>query len=331
MMSVRPLAKTLSVSQGKGYTALLAKISAAMEAIELWHAENVRKPFLAQETPAWQMDLPYRVADLVSESGALVTEATLFDWIESVGILSGCTVPVPSVLVTIAGHDESRWSPPGLTLSSNGLASGNTRGEAGLHALYEIVERDALRNFSAAVPPDHVDLDSIEDEGCSSLVEQIKAAGAKLTVTRIPSRFDVPCFEATVWGADFSAECVGSGAHLDAYVALSRAITEAAQSRLTGIAGSRDDLPSFYRQVRLGAYEPKQPDGRFVRWEDLQLDDPYLFDDVTSELAWLGNRVRQVTGFEPLLSDLSTTTEFAVVRVIVPATAVDREKIHRSH
>jgi ribosomal protein S12 methylthiotransferase accessory factor len=39
--AVRPNAKSLSVSQGKGANLLLAKVSAAMEAIELYHAENI--------------------------------------------------------------------------------------------------------------------------------------------------------------------------------------------------------------------------------------------------------------------------------------------------
>ena len=36
-MAVRPLAATLSVSQGKGATYTHAAVSAAMEAIEVWH------------------------------------------------------------------------------------------------------------------------------------------------------------------------------------------------------------------------------------------------------------------------------------------------------
>lgn len=38
--AVRPASLTLSTSQGKGATPLLAKLSAVMEAIELWHLEQ---------------------------------------------------------------------------------------------------------------------------------------------------------------------------------------------------------------------------------------------------------------------------------------------------
>src|SRR5262249_35738572 len=43
-MAVRPNARTLAVSQGKGATPAAAKASAFMEATELWHAEEPRLP-----------------------------------------------------------------------------------------------------------------------------------------------------------------------------------------------------------------------------------------------------------------------------------------------
>jgi ribosomal protein S12 methylthiotransferase accessory factor len=39
--AVRPRSRNLSVSQGKGATPMAARVSAAMEALELWHAEDV--------------------------------------------------------------------------------------------------------------------------------------------------------------------------------------------------------------------------------------------------------------------------------------------------
>ena len=40
-MVVRPLARSLTVSQGKGLTDDLAKISGLMESIEIFHAEHL--------------------------------------------------------------------------------------------------------------------------------------------------------------------------------------------------------------------------------------------------------------------------------------------------
>lgn len=328
VMAVRPLAKSLSVSQGKGQTKLLAKVSATMEAIELWHAEHSTKPVVVGRTQARELDLPYRLADLASVPHPLLTETTVVDWVESVGMVSGRTVPVPSELVTWTGYHEHRWSPPGLRWSSNGLASGNSRQEASLHALYEIIERDAISRESRSASQDYLDPLSIGDETCSSLIGKVREAGATLTIFRQASRFGVPCFGAKVWSPDFPVVCLGWGAHLDRNVAVSRAVTEAVQSRLTAIAGSRDDLPPIYRQMRASTEELPLPQ-RELAWPGPQVaSDPESFDDVGSELEWVCDRVRSVGGTEPLLVDLGTTAEFAVVKVVLPGADFDLERVH---
>ena len=78
-----------------------------------------------------------------------------------------------------------------------------------------------------------VDVRTIDDPGCAALVEGILVAGATLVVGLLPSRLDIPVFRAAVWSPEFPVTSIGWGAHGDAGVALSRAVTEAAQSRLT--------------------------------------------------------------------------------------------------
>ncbi|HEX3778379.1 MAG TPA: YcaO-like family protein [Pseudonocardiaceae bacterium] len=329
-MAVRPLARLLVVSQGKGQTPLLASISGAMECIELWHAENNHPPLVHAATSARDLDLPYRISQLGPEPGALATDATPMDWVSTVGMISGATVPVPAAVVTLP-PDRLPWSPLGLRWTSNGLASGNSYEEACLHALYEVIERDALTLRASAGPVDHIDPSSITDPVCAPLIAKIQAAGVTLTVTRLTSRFDVPCFGATVWGPDFPLVCIGWGAHLDAGVALSRAVTEAVQTRLTAIAGSRDDLPSAYLQVRLNTEEPAPPEGPVTRWEELDAVGPGSFTDLAEELVWVCGRVAQVTGVEPLCCDLSTVAEFAVVKVVAPGMVFDFDLLHTSH
>jgi ribosomal protein S12 methylthiotransferase accessory factor len=326
-MAVRPLARTLSVSQGKGQTTLLAKISAAMESIELWHAENVHRPVAFVRTPARDLDLPYRISGLVSGPAALVTDRTPLDWTNATGMVTGDDVPVPSDSVSVP-NDGRTWSVPGFRWTSNGLASGNSRAEACLHALYEVIERDAVSSLSSGAAREYVDPTSIPDDHCAALIASINSGGATLTIERVPSRFGVPCYRAEVWSPDFPVAAGGSGAHLDAHVAVSRAVTEAVQSRLTAIAGSREDIPPMYELVQLSVEE-------FVRRQDAPrpwgaLDRPAAgpFDDISVELDWLCRQVREITGTEPLVSDLSTADEFAVVRVLVPGTVLDQARVH---
>src|SRR5919202_3278663 len=57
-LGIRPLARSLSVSQGKGQTSTLAKVSAAMESIELWHAEHAYPPVIAHRVPGHEFAVP---------------------------------------------------------------------------------------------------------------------------------------------------------------------------------------------------------------------------------------------------------------------------------
>src|SRR5687768_2736177 len=43
-LAFRPAARSIAVSQGKGPDLVSAKIAALMEAIEVWHAENIHAP-----------------------------------------------------------------------------------------------------------------------------------------------------------------------------------------------------------------------------------------------------------------------------------------------
>lgn len=325
-MAVRPAATTLSVSQGKGRTYELARVSAAMEALELWHAENDVVAPVHRRAPGRELGLPYRVASL-ADPGGLVGGATPLDWVPATGMGSGTTVPVPAALVLYTHAPAQPWMPPGLSWSSNGLASGNSRPEAFLHGLYEVIERDAV-SADRGVPTRPVDPVSVTDPECAEVIARIRHAGVRLDLQVLDSRFGVPCFGATVWSPDFAVACRGWGAHSTPAVALSRAITEAAQSRLTAIVGSRDDLPPIYEHARLGAGEPAVPPAEQAAWAEVVSPWREEFPDVAEEARWLVARVTRVSATEPLMVDLTVDPDVCVVKVLVPGTAMDIDRVH---
>ena len=98
VMAVRPLAATLSVSQGKGADLLPAKVSGAMEAIELWHAESAVPAPVLTSTSAAELGIGYRVAD-VDDDCNLVGDRCPLDWIRGRGAVSGREVLVPRMSV----------------------------------------------------------------------------------------------------------------------------------------------------------------------------------------------------------------------------------------
>jgi YcaO-like protein with predicted kinase domain len=320
-MSIRPLAATLTVSQGKGATHAAAWVSAAMEAIELWCAERIVPPPLLTQMPAAALDLGYQPSDLLLHPGGLYADSLRVDWIPARRLTDDAPTLVPRASVQMGYKVPARWQPRVFAATSNGLASGNNRWEATCHALYEAIERDAIADI-ADVPVSarrYVDLSSVDSPYCRLLIEQIRSAGAWLEAAVVPSRFGVPCFACYLWSEDFAgAMVVGSGAHIDPAVALSRAIAEAAQSRLTIISGARDDIhPLVYRNP-FGTYRPPTSGRTSSAWLEVLATDQPSFDNHRDEAAWLAEQITKAVGVAPLVVDLSPLSEIAVVKVLSP-------------
>ncbi|MFG3531975.1 YcaO-like family protein [Streptomyces sp. NPDC047917] len=319
-LAVRPESETLAVSQGKGATPLLAKVSAVMESIELWHAE--RPPLdTFTATPA-NLRLPYALTDLNLRVTDGWTGQLQLSWVQARSLLDDRTVPVPLDLVRLSYSGPHFWRPRLFESSSTGLASGNTFTEACLHALYEAVERDvvAARPSGAAPRRQAIAPDTIQDMHLRSLLDRLTDAGVDFRLSCIPNRFSVPTFAAFVWSPLFPIVCAGSGSHLDPVVAASRALTEAVQSRLTEISSTRDDIPSDQDASRDGSPEPRFPDGPDgAAFDEALRGHGAAHHDMQEELADVTRRITDVTGHAPLVVQLSDPDEpFSVVRVVCP-------------
>jgi len=251
-MAVRPLARSLTVSQGKGISDALAYISAVMESIEVHHAEHwdADGPEVSLGE-AFQDDRFASPAALSLRSDAKVTEATTVTWVEGHDLVSGDKKYLPKELLDL-DFRMKRGKKPIFLSSSNGLASGNTRTEAIVHGLCEVIERDqsCLWQIEQSLVGDPrarmVKLDTIEDPICRRQVELCRHANLDVWVWYCTYDIEVPVFACTI--ADrgnatfYPQRASGYGCHPVATIALSRAITEAIQSRLTHISGVRDDV-----------------------------------------------------------------------------------------
>jgi hypothetical protein len=94
-----------------------------------------------------------------------------------------------------------------------------------------------------------VALETVDDPACRALLDRFAAADLLTGVWETTSDIGVPAFFAWIMertdGAGGAARsAIGQGCHLEPRIALSRALTEAAQHRLTVISGARDDLVS---------------------------------------------------------------------------------------
>ncbi|MER5213926.1 YcaO-like family protein [Streptomyces sp. NPDC002838] len=331
VMAVRPAAKTLTVSQGKGSSLMLARVSAVMESVELWHAEYACPASEVRRTPACELDLPYGVEDLQQHPGSLLSERTPLDWIVGSDLTTGAKALVPRAYVEVDYQMSDGWQPPMLHGSTNGLASGNSYDEAVTHALYEVIERDCTAAVGTVPVAErrHVDPASVDDPACAAVLARIAEAGAWIEIVDVPNRWGLPCFVTYIWSVDFPALAVGSGVHSTPAVALSRAVTESAQSRLTAIAGSRDDLAAVLFADGPSAVGCPVTGGEILPWKDVSTTVHDFVED-TNETRWLAEEVRRLTGRPPVVVDLSTESDFSVVKVVTAGLEFDsRHEIPR--
>ncbi|WP_454857261.1 YcaO-like family protein [Rhizobium binxianense] len=258
--ATRPNSHTLSVFQGKGIDNEAAMASAAMEAIETRIAEIEPADLLPASVEGMKADRAAMIdLDNVARCAPEEIGSDPIPWCTGLDILSGKTVFVPWWLV---GLDHRGVRPSGFEQSSDGLASGNTLSEAVLHGLCELVERDAWALAQLKSPEKlregRVDPAAFGDAVIDVMTERIARAGMRLLLLDMTTDIGVPAFLAVIIpgnlsdrvDARWSYVCGGCGCHPDPVRAALRAITEAAQSRLTAIAGSRDDFsPKIYQRL----------------------------------------------------------------------------------
>ncbi|MCO6009941.1 YcaO-like family protein [Actinoallomurus purpureus] len=315
--AVRPNSWTVSVSQGKGLTDDLAKVSAAMESIESWHAERVGPGAMVATVADMERECGYRVHELSLERRHHLWPGLELEWTRAIRLDGGADTFLPTEALRLDGRVRDAWMPPLFALNSNGLASGNTFVEAALHGLYEVIERDCLVRAEKATPP-VLDLTSV-DGPARDLLDRMDAAAVDVRVEVMPSPTGLACFLATIWSEEVPVLFAGVGVHLDRDVALCRALTEAAQSRVTQIAGTRDDLTSgSYRRAasdRSTRLAPPSRTDRLTYDEIGSVRNESLTDDLHTTVA----RVVALTGRSPLVVDHTRPdVGIPVVRVVSP-------------
>jgi ribosomal protein S12 methylthiotransferase accessory factor len=317
--AIRPAATTLTVSQGKGLTDDLAKVSALMESIELWHAENPALDVATATIASLKTALTYDPYRLPLEEQHLLHDKLPMEWTMARRLHDGRAVPVPYRMVELSFTDPAGWRPRVYQETSNGLASGNTLVEATLHALYEVIERDALcRAYRKGLAGDRFDPHALGSGPVEELLGRFEAAGVIVDARTLPSPAGLPCVTVRIVSDDYQVVCGGHGCHLRTEIATTRALTEAAQSRLTIISGARDDLArATYRSVQ--RMQPAAQDlDRTMRELPPPIAGSRSHENLLDDLADLNERCLRAYS-PPLLINLTRPDiGIPVMRVIVP-------------
>lgn len=336
--AIRPMGRSLSTQQGKGLTWDAARVSALMEALETWTAEQPQQGVVASAN-AMARDRNIVDIDQLPRPAGTLDRNQKYLWVRGYDLVGDAEIWVPGQAVSLdttqVGADGSGMI---FDVSSNGLASGNVLVEAILHGLYEVIERDAEAAWRRTTGDRRIILDTISDRTLVQMIDRITGTGARVFVFDLESDVGVTCIGCSI--VEDPREPMwrplgvyqGFGAHLVPEIAIARAITEAAQTRLTYIAGGRDDFfPHDYERTT---------DPELVRaiWDQLArpCEEPVAFDDLPKYAPRsLGEALEMVAelavtaGCEQIIAVELThrTLKVPVAKVLVPGRAGDLEHL----
>jgi YcaO-like protein with predicted kinase domain len=337
VMVCRPNSRALAVSQGKGLDLDSAKASGLMESIESYHAERVHLPIKFASYN--ELKFTHKLIDvqkLPRPKHSRFHDDLSLPWIEGEDLIGGgrCWLPFEAV------HTDFRLPPQSgsgaFFHSSNGLASGNDWLEAVSHGICELVERDSTSLWyaknSEARARTRLDVRSIDDPDCIDLLDRYRRAGVAVAVWETTSDVGLPSFDCLIIERNLDrirplAAAFGAGCHVVREVAFLRALTEAAQSRLTSISGSRDDRDrGMYERAHqwdtlceLHAFITNE-EGPLRSFRDVPtFPSNSLEEDVTLQL----NSLRAAGIGQVIVVDLSRREfEIPVVKVVIPGLEV---------
>jgi ribosomal protein S12 methylthiotransferase accessory factor len=165
-----------------------------------------------------------------------------------------------------------------------------------------------------------VDPETIDTLVLRGLLDRFAGAGILARMWDMTSEVGIPAYHCTL--SDPAAlggpdPFYGAGCHLSKEIALARALTEAAQSRLAFISGSRDDLfPTSYERATYATRRRRATPGRMDFGKRRSPSPGSMFeDDLQHALRLLAD-----AGFRRVVAVEHTRPEFGVpvVKVIVP-------------
>jgi YcaO-like protein with predicted kinase domain len=329
VMVCRPNARSSAVFNGKGVDIASAKASGLMEAVETWHAENVCLPLrfasfadLRDEASLVDVDqLPRRPGPDFDPHMPIL-------WVEGRNLMDDRPIWLPFEIV----HMDSRMSGPpisgALSMTTNGLASGNSFAEAVRHGLCELIERDATSLWHQSSPGDRdarrLDLATVDDPNALDLIDRLAKAELEVAVWDVTTDVAACAFQCIL--VDRAGETghigVGAACHPRRARALLGAVLEAAQVRTTYIIGAREDIEPYDYDPAILARRNAETRA-FTRSTARPLSFKAAanaeFETAESDVGWLVERLRSIGVGQTIAVDL-TRPEYGipVVRMVVP-------------
>ena len=313
--AIRPAGKSLSVHQGKGISHEAARVGALCEAIEAHCAEHAPADGPLRAFAALpEADRAPEFADYCRLRTEDADGSRQIQWCSATDLLSGRRCYLPHDLVSL---DFTRNLPSDFERASSGLGAGPSERAALLTSLLELIERDAVGEWRrldpAARAATAMDAERVPFAWFQAWRARLSSLEVALQVFGLASVIGVPTFLCVIGGCEEFGSAYrrfsGTAAHGDPEIALFRALAEAIQSRLTLIAGVRDDImPAYYDRAQPKPIPGAGLSGSKVWTEAGQAD--LSPEDITAKLAELGYRQVAVKRLDCGLDGVAVTKAF---------------------
>lgn len=324
---VRALSETVSIHAGKGLDKESSRAGAILEGIEFEVSEHPRGDWQIARSVDLEPGSFVPLDECFPTRSSVLNNLTPLAWEEVVNVQNGDKKLIPSDLVWLNTRIGPCQPLMYVQMGSNGIASGGSVEDAILSGLYELIERDAWtlnqylldsgfllkRTPLIGMPP--------KIESC---IRKIEAANCKVHIFDITNDYRIPVFSAII--LDLSGGCAGTfggyGCHLNAEIAVIRAITEAAQARCCYISGARDDLfrRQFLLMKRMDQHKLHAMFNELPMSGSLSDHRVLAFPDVKQELRYLLKLIRQFGVSDVFVKEMGSYVDGKVhiVRVISP-------------
>jgi thioglycine synthase len=252
---------------------------------------------------------------------------TPIEWRIGIDLFTMRPIAVPASIVFCPYFPPPQTASLTHGFSSTGLASGNTLLEAIVHGLLEVIERHAISPGLSEVKIHAIRPEEISNRYITTLLRKLKKHGISIGLKYYKTGCEITVCRASIDDPitrDPHLLCYGSGCHLSRDVAIIRALTEAVQTRLTVISGTREDM-ELHEDLRQDPFIYDELCKEF--WHYFELKDPLSYSELPhfqhstfrEDLVLILKKLKRYGYRQAIAVNLTRSDlNIPVVRVVVP-------------
>lgn len=279
-ISINPLVKGFRFHGGKGQNTIQAAFSAIGESMERYNAQQFGNEKIKSYT---YREIKKKNINAINPKELILdpkypveySEDLVLDWIEGVNLTKSEKIWVPANSVFFLYHSTEK-AEQFLPQDTTGLASGMTDLEAILQGTLEIIERDSYTiYYREQLKSPTILQSSIKNEETRYLINRLKKNGIQAHLKLLKNDFGIYVVHCTTEDSynEFPKYTHGAGAALNIETAISRAITECIQLRVSQIK-INNHRSQFVNDLE---YKP------YLRWGDGCEEDVNIFLNDSNE------------------------------------------------